>query len=303
MTQIRKVDMSPEGPQFSEIVQGYWRMAEWGMSSQEAVSFLKKHVELGITTVDHAHVYGSNPSCEDRFGQVLKRAPEMREQIEIVSKCGIELFDTRGERAVHFDSTPSAIVRSVETSLARLNIERLDVLLLHLPDFLMDVDAVAQTFDELKQSGKVKHFGVSNFASQQFSLLQSRLTEPLITNQVEINPLNLASIENGSLDQLYQHKVRPMAWSCLGGGRIFTEKSEQITRLKETLACIRDEIGAQGIDQVIYAWVRSLPSKPVAIIGSGEMARIESAVEALNFSLSRQQWYRIWVASKGLPLP
>jgi len=300
--QVKKVLMAPQGPEFSEVVQGYWRMGDWGMNSQEHLSFLKSHIELGITTVDHANVYGSSPSCEELFGNALKIDPSMRDQIEIVSKCGIELAaDDR--RVNHYDSTPVAIEKSVETSLTRLGIESLDVLLIHRPDWLMDVDAVAESFTGLTRSGKVQHFGVSNFTSAQYALLQSRLDAPLVTNQIEINPVNMGATTDGTLDQLQQHRVRPMAWSCLAGGSVFTEQSDQMTRLTTTLSDIANEIGAGSIDQVLYAWSMALPSKPVAIIGSGNIERVNAAVNSLKLTLSREQWYRIWVASNGYGVP
>lgn len=299
---INKVEMSPNGPEFSEIVQGYWRMGDWGMSTQEYLSFLKSHVQLGITTVDHANVYGGAPSCEELFGDVLKLDSGIRQKIQIISKCGIELLDD-GKHVNHYDSTPKAISQSVETSLSRLGIESLDVLLIHRPDWLMDVDAIAETFSTLKSAGKVQHFGVSNFTTSQFNLLQSRLDSPLITNQVEINPLNMQATTDGTLDLCQQLKVRPMAWSCLGGGRIFTESSEQMTRLNTTLNQVAEEIGASSIDQVLYAWVMCLPSKPVAIVGSGNIERVAAAVEALSLNLSQEQWYRVWCASTGHGVP
>ena len=238
---VNKVCMAPQGPEFSEVVQGYWRMGDWNRSAQEHLSFLKQHVELGVTTVDHAHVYGGKPSCEELFGQALALDPSIRDQIEIVSKCGIELV--RDERHVnHYDSTPSAITKSVETSLSRLGIGSLDVLLIHRPDWLMDVDAIAECFGSLKQSGKVQNFGVSNFTASQYALLQSRLDAPLVTNQVEINPLNMGVTTDGSLDILHQNRVRPMAWSCLAGGRIFSEASEQVVRLKTALDQVVKEL-------------------------------------------------------------
>ncbi len=303
MSRVEKIVMAPQGPEFSEIVQGYWRMGDWGMNSQQYLSFLKSHIELGITTVDHAHVYGAGPSCEELFGAALKLDPGVRGQIEIVSKCGIELVNDNGKNVNHYDSTPAAIKASVEISLSRLGIESLDVLLIHRPDWLMDVDAIAESFIELKASGKVQHFGVSNFTASQYALLQSRLDFSLVTNQVEINPINMGAISDGTLDQLHQNRVRPMAWSCLAGGRVFTEQSEQMARLNTTLTEIAEEIGAASIDQVLYAWCLALPSKPVAIVGSGNIERVEAAVDALKLTLSREQWYRIWVASTGYGVP
>lgn len=275
-------------------------MAEWGMTTQQQLSFLKQHIELGVTTVDHAPVYGGN-ACERMFGEALALDPTVRDQIKIVSKCGIypEQTSATNPRVSHYNSSKDAILTSVDESLSRLQVERLDVLLLHRPDLLMDADAAAEAFATLKAQGKVEHFGVSNFTPAQFELLQSRLETPLVTNQVEINPVNLHVTEDGTLDQLQQARVTPMAWSCLAGGRIFSEDSEQMLRLRQTLAGVGEEIGAASIDQVIFAWVRKLPSNPVPILGSGNIERVQTAVAALEFTLTQEQWYRIWVASKG----
>lgn len=301
---VAKVELTPNGQQFSELVQGYWRLADWHMSPQERLSFLKQHIELGITTVDHADIYG-NYSCEQLFGEALAIDPSLREQIEIVTKCDINLCsDLVPERKInHYDTSKQHIVNSVNNSLSRLNIDNIDVLLIHRPDVLMDADEVAEAFAELKQQGKVNHFGVSNFTPSQFDLLQSRLDAPLVTNQVEINPLNFEVAHDGTLDQLQMKRVKPMAWSCLGGGAIFSGLSEQQVRVRNELEAIREEVGAESIDQVIYAWVRRLPSNPLPIIGSGKIERVQTAVDALNITLTREQWYRVWVASKGHGVP
>lgn len=304
MKLVNKVQMSPQGPAFSRLVQGYWRMGEWGMNQQQRLTFLKQHIELGITTVDHAHVYG-NPSCESLFGEALRLEPSIRDGIEIVSKCGINLLGASAEKGqvVHYNFGKKSILDSVDTSLERLGVEHLDALLLHRPDFLMDADEVAEAFTQLKQSGKVVHFGVSNFNASQFSLIQSRLSDPLITNQVEINPLNFDVVSDGTLDQLQQLRIRPMAWSFLAGGRIFSEQSEQMTRLRSTLTELATELCAESIDQVVLAWVLRLASRPLVIVGSGKIERVRSAVQGLELSMDHEQWYRLWVASKGHGIP
>ncbi|PJC87302.1 oxidoreductase [Vibrio sp. HA2012] len=301
---VAKVQLSPKGPEFSELVQGYWRMAEWDMSPQERLSFLKQHIDLGITTVDHADIYG-NYECERLFGEGLALEKSIREKIQIVTKCDIKLCtDKFPERKVnHYDTGKKHILESVDHSLQRLNTENIDVLLIHRPDVLMDADEVAEVFAELKQSGKVTHFGVSNFTPRQFELLQSRLDIPLVTNQVEINPLNFDVAHDGTLDQMQMLRTRPMAWSCLAGGGIFSGESEQGVRVRHELETIRQEVGAATIDQVIYAWVRRLPAKPLPIIGSGKIERVKSATEALNIELTREQWFRVWGASKGHGVP
>ncbi|MCG6200518.1 aldo/keto reductase [Psychromonas antarctica] len=302
MIHVQKVLMAPNGPEFSQLVQGYWRLGEWNMTPQARLSFLKQHVELGISTVDNAAIYGDS---EVLFGEALKLDPAMREQIEIVSKFGINgVPQAVGEKRVsHYDSSKQSILTSTENSLKRLGVEQLDALLVHRPDFLMDADQVAEAFAELKASGKVKHFGVSNFTASQFDLLQSRLDLPLMTNQVEINPINLTVLEDGTCDQLQQYRVRPMAWSCLAGGGIFSEQTDQARRLRGTLTELADELGANSIEQVVFAWVLKHPSNPVALIGSGNIARVQESVGALTVQMTTEQWYRVWVASKGFAVP
>lgn len=301
---VSQVTMVAQQLHFSELVQGYWRLAEWGMTAQQRLTFIEQHLELGITTVDHADIYGGY-QCEALFGEALALKPSLRQQLQVVTKCDINLCNAKypQRRINHYDTSKQHIVDSVNNSLANLHVDNIDLLLIHRPDVLMDADEVASAFAELKQQGKVNHFGVSNFAPAQFDLLQSRLDQPLVTNQVEINPLNFEVAHDGTLDQLQMKRIHPMAWSCLAGGEIFTGSSEQHIRVRETLIEIAAEIGADSIDQVIYAWIRCLPSKPLAIIGSGNIERVRSAVEALGFSLSCEQFYRVWVAAKGHGVP
>lgn len=302
---VNKVTIAPQGPELSELVQGYWRLAEWGMTPQQRLDFLKAHVELGITTVDHADIYG-NYQCEQLFGEALALEPSMREQIQIVTKCDIKLCSEQfPERKInHYDTSAAHIYESVNNSLQRLGVDEIDVLLIHRPDVLMNADEVAEAFTELRKVGKVKHFGVSNFSPSQFDLLQSRLAKPLVTNQVEINPLNFDVAHDGTLDQMQRLAIQPMAWSCLAGGRLFSDAPDaQTARVIEVLEQLRDEIGAETIEQVVYAWVRTLPAKALPIIGSGKLQRVKQAVAALDMSLTREQWYRVWQASKGHAVP
>lgn len=302
MSFVEKVVMASEGPSFSKLIQGYWRLSDWKMSPQARLTFLKQHLELGISTIDNAAIYKNS---EVLFGEALKLDPSMRDKIEIISKFGINgITPATGEKRVsHYDSSKAAIIASTDNSLRRLGVEKLDALLVHRPDFLMDADQVAEAFCDLKKSGKVEHFGVSNFTPSQFRLLQSRLDKPLITNQVEVNPVNLDNIENGVLDQLQELRIRPMAWSCLAGGAICNSQSDQNLRLRVCLEIIAKEVGATSITQVIFAWVLKHPSKSVALIGSGKITRVHNAVAALTLKMNNEQWYRIWVASKGSPVP
>ena len=297
---ISRVDAAPGGFQLSEFIQGYWRLAEWNMSAAQRLDFLKQHLELGITSVDHADIYG-NYSCEQLFGEALALEPSLRQQLEIVTKCDIKLLSAKyPQRTVkHYDTSAAHIFASVETSSKNLNTDYLDLLLIHRPDPLMNADEVAETFVQLKASGKVRHFGVSNFTPYQFDLLQSRLGFSLVTNQVEVNPVNMFALDDGTLDQMQMKRIRPMIWSALGGGSVFTAQTEQANRLRTVLSNISEELGGAGLDQVIYAWLLKLPSQPLPIIGSGNIARVRAAVAAKELSLTREQWFQIWEASKG----
>ena len=297
MSLVSKVSLNDNGRPFSKLIQGYWRMASWQRTAQQHLSFLKSHMELGITTVDHAHVYGS-PSCESLFGEALKLQPSIRNDIEIITKCGI-VPPSSSTGIAYYDSSPKHIIESVDTSLSRLGIEQIDLLLIHRPDWLMNADEVAETFETLQRSGKVAYFGVSNFNASQFDLLQSRWKEPLLTNQIEINPFNLTTLEDGTLDHLQQNRIKPMAWSCLGGGDLFQSTSQQAQRIKETLHQIAEELDTPQIEPVLYAWLLKLPSQPLPILGTGQLERIHYAVEGLSLSLTQEQWYRILGAIKG----
>ena len=297
---VQRITLAPQGPQFSRFVMGYWRLMEWNMSARQLLSFIEEHLALGVTTVDHADIYGGY-QCEAAFGEALKLAPALRKRMEIVSKCGIATTANPEHVIGHYITDRSHIIHSAEQSLRNLATDHLDVLLIHRPDPLMDADEVAEAFLVLHQSGKVRHFGVSNFTPAQFSLLQSRLPFTLVTNQVELSPVYQPLLLDGTLDQLQQLRVRPMAWSCLGGGRLFSDDAFQ--PLREELARVAQELNAATIEQVVYAWVLRLPSQPLPIIGSGKIERVRSALEAENLSMSRQQWFRIRKAALGYDVP
>ena len=292
--------IAPQGPSFSPLIAGYWRLMEWGMTPQHVVQFIEHHLALGITTVDHADIYGDY-QCEAAFGAALRLAPGLREKLQIVTKCGIATRAKPEHRIGHYITEASHILHSAENSLRHFHTDYLDLLLIHRPDPLMDADEIAEAFTALHQSGKVRHFGASNFTTSQFTLLQSRLPFSLVTNQLEISPLEQTSLLDGSLDQCQQNRIRPMAWSCLGGGRLFNDPHYQ--PLRDELEQVKQEIGASNIEQVVYAWVMKLPSRPLPIIGSGKIERVKEAVGACQLTLDRQQWFRIRKAAIGYDVP
>lgn len=200
----------------------------------------------------------------------MKLAPHLREKMQIVTKCGIATTARAENTLGHYITDSDHIIASAEQSLKLLATDHIDLLLIHRPDPLMNADDVAEAFKKLHHSGKVRHFGVSNFTPAQFSLLQSRLPFTLATNQVEISPVHQLLLLDGTLDQLQQLRIRPMARSCLGGGRLFND--DEFQPLRNELAVIAQELNAQSIEQVVYAWILRLPSQPLPIIGSGKLS-------------------------------
>jgi len=297
-----RVSMTVEELKVSRFIAGFWRQNSWGFSDTELQAYIESLLELGVTTMDHAFVYRS----ESQFGRVLASAPHLRDRMEIISKFGIRPtgFGEPGAQKInHYDSSPEYLARSVEATLSDLNTAYLDVLLVHRPDYLMNAEELAAAFKDLKAQGKVRFFGVSNFSSSQFELLQSACDFPLVTNQVEFSPASLEPLENGVLDQCQRLRVNPMLWSCLGGGRLLTGKDARSVRIRNALGSVADEVGADSLDQVIYAWVLSLPCNTLPIIGSGKINRVKRALSAENIRLDREQWYSIWEASTGHPVP
>ncbi|MFG1172676.1 aldo/keto reductase family oxidoreductase [Erwiniaceae bacterium CAU 1747] len=297
---LKAVRIAPQGPEFSPMVMGYWRLMEWQMSPQRLNGFIEQHLELGITTVDHADIYGDY-QCEAAFGKALRLQPSLRERLQLVTKCGIATTAKADNALGHYRTDAKNIRQSAENSLSYFDTDYLDLLLIHRPDPLMNADEVAEVFLQLHQSGKVKHFGVSNFTPSQFSLLQSRLPFTLVTNQVEISPIHQEPLLDGTLDQCQQIRIRPMAWSCLGRGEIVTQPQYQ--PLRDELERVREEIAAENIEQVIYAWIMALPSRPLPIIGSGKIERVRSAAAAASLSADRQQWFRLRKAALGFDVP
>ncbi len=304
--QVKRVQMSANGPEVSRFVAGYWRLNSWGLNSQQILRFIEQHLELGISTVDHAMVYRS----EQLFGEALALQPGLREKLELISKCGIRPagFGPLGAEAVnHYDSSKAAIIESVEASLNNLQTEYLDLLLIHRPDFLMHPAEIAETFLSLKQAGKVRYFGVSNFTAPQFELLQSavqkRIPEGLVTNQIEFSPYHLQALEDGTLEQCHRHNISPMLWSCLAGGRLLAPEDDRGELLKQSLQLVADELNLADIEAVAYAWVLTPPHNSLPLLGTSKIDNMRKAIAGDTISLSREQWYRIWEASKGHPVP
>ena len=299
-----RVQLTDKGPEFSRLALGLWRLAAWDMTTADIVRLIEDCLELGITTFDHADIYGSY-TCERIFGAALKEAPRLRDNMQLVTKCGIKLIsENRPDHAVkHYDTSAAHIVASAENSLRALNTDRIELLLIHRPDPFMDPDQVAEAFSELSASGKVLHFGVSNFTPSQFELLASRVGVPLVTNQIEFSVMHVEPLFDGTIDTCQRHRVAPMAWSPLGGGKLFRGEDERAARLRSVLTEIGQSHGGKPIDQVALAWLLRHPAGTVPVLGTGKLERVRSAVEAEAIELSREQWFTILAASRGEDVP
>jgi predicted oxidoreductase len=301
---ILQVDLAVGGPSCSRIALGLWRLSSWGLSEEHLVDLIHASLDLGVTTFDHADIYGDY-TCEQLFGRALALSPALRERMQLVTKCGIKLVSTsRPQHTIHhYDTSRQHILASVENSLRVLRTDRIDVLLIHRPDPLMDPDAVAEAFGLLRQAGKVLHFGVSNFTPSQFELLASRLDFPLVTNQVELSVMNMQVLHDGTVDHCHRLGISPMAWSPLGGGRLFHDDSQQAMRLRRALRTVGQSLGGASMDQVALAWILTHPARIVPVLGTGQLERIQKAARAAAIELTREQWFNIWRASTGQEVP
>ena len=287
----------------SRFTLGLWRAKEWGYTTEQLSNLVTQSLELGITTFDHADIYGKY-ECESIFGNVLRENPRLRQKMQIVTKCGIKLVSPKfPDHTMHcYDTTKSHIIKSAEHSLQNLSTDYIDILLIHRPDPFMNADETADALYELKKSGKVLHFGVSNFLPHQFSLLQSRLAFPLITNQIEVSVLCTEHFDNGNIDFLQEKRISPMVWSPFAGGRMFWDNNDQANRVRNVLSEIAYKYQVE-IDAIVSAWLLVHPVNFIVVLGSGKIDRIKSAVKGLEIQLTREEWFKIWIASKGNDVP
>ena len=285
----------------SRVVAGVMKWGIWGHNFDRAgfERLIQGSLDCGVTTFDHADIYG-HYTTEAAFGEVLRQAPGLRDRMELVTKCGIRLTTPNrpDNRVKAYEVTADYIRESAERSLRNLHTDYLDLLLIHRPTPLLDPDEVATTLQALVASGKVRHVGVSNFTPAQFALLHDRIT--LLTNQVEISALHDSPLTDGTLDQCLLHRIRPMAWSPLGGGAYFGERpSPAAARLKRAFAGLRERYAGATDDQLLLAWLLKHPAGILPVLGTGKVARIEAAVAALGIELDSQDWFIIWEAARG----
>lgn len=287
-----------------EIIVGTMRLGVWGanLDIKGYQAFIEAAFDLGLTQFDHADIYG-HYTTEAAFGAAFSQTAIPRESVQFITKCGINLVCP--ERA-HFkiksyNTSREHIIQSVENSLKNLQTDYIDTLLIHRPDYLLDPEEIAKTISQLKASGKVKAFGVSNFTTAQFDLLHSYT--PLCTHQMEVSIHQRQAFDDGTLEQCMQNKIRPTAWSPLGGGALFqATEEEQIIRIKSVAKNICDKHQIE-LDQLLLAWIMRHPSGIIPVVGTSKVSRLASAKKALETNLSREEWYELWSAATGTEVP
>lgn len=288
----------------SRIVAGVMNWGIWvaNLSTKSVQTLIEQCVDLGINSFDHADIYG-NYTTEKLFGDALKQSGINRSQIQIITKCGIIMpCNNRPKYEIKsYSSSTAHIFESVNNSLQNLNTDYIDLLLIHRPSPILDPEIVGDAFLKLKNQGKVRHFGASNFPPGKFNMLNKFV--PLVTNQIEASILHLDPFEDGTLDNAILRSIKPMAWAPLGGGALFQKSKEydfvmQRARLSEVAQKYE-----WTLDEMAYKFLLHHPSTILPVCGSSKIERIKVAVDSLNGKISDEQWFEIWVASAGSNVP
>jgi predicted oxidoreductase len=297
----------PNGRSLSRMAYGVWRLSEaTDHSVNTNLARIDTCLAQGITTFDHADIYG-NYSCEALFGQAIKARPSLKDQIEIVTKTDIMLLSDKwpNTRAKHYDTSPAHVTASVERSLSRIDVDVIDLLLIHRTDPLMDAQALGACLDGLIDSGKLRGVGVSNFMPWDVDLLQSCMKHTLQANQIELGLLNPAPFINGQLAHAQQHRMQVMAWSPLGGGRLHSQAGTPGTAAARLAIKLETLARAAGTDTtaVAMAWLMHHPVGVVPVMGSNQLDRIARFGDATRVPMDRQTWYELYELANGHEVP
>jgi len=285
---------------FSRIISGTMTWGEWGskFSKNEMQYLLEETVDLGINTFDHADIYGGY-TTESAFGAAFKSSAVKRDAVFFISKCGIQMpCEARPLAVKHYDYSAAHIRMSVENSLRNLNTDYLDVLLLHRPSPLMHAETIAKITQELKQEGKIKQLGVSNFTPSQMQLIQKEVA--LEWNQLECSLTHEDGFFDGTLDHMKIHDIGAMAWSPLGN--YFKENGTKKERISKCMRSLCEKYNCKE-DQLLLAWLVYPPAKIYPVVGTTSAKRLASSIAALDIPLERMDWFLLLEASMGEPLP
>ena len=308
---MRYITLGQDDKELSEIVLGMMRIED--KSVKEVEELVETALSVGINAFDLADIYGRG-RCEELLGLVLKNRPDLREEMWIQSKCGIRI-----EEFTYFDFSKDYIIKSVDGILQRLKIDHLDSLLLHRPDALMESDQVAEAFDLLYKQGKVRNFGVSNQNPMMMELLKKDVKQPLAVNQLQLSAaftpgfesgfhVNMedsqAAMRDGSIFEYCKlHDVVIQAWSVLQfgyfkGNFVGNEKFQALNQVLDRLAI---KYGVTP-STIAISWILRYPAKMQAVVGTTNPKHLREVSQAVNFSLTRKEWYEIYLAA-GNNLP
>jgi predicted oxidoreductase len=289
---LNKINLSQSDFLISRLVLGMWRIN--AIESDQLDILLKTAIEQGISTFDHADIYGGY-TCEEAFGKWMAKNTSERENIQLISKCGIKLIsENRPENGVkHYDTSKAHIIHSVERSLKNLKTDYLDMLLLHRPDPLLNPEEVNDAFQALYHSGKVRHFGVSNFSPAQYEFLSENSSLPLLTNQIEISIFKSEPLFDGTLDFFQNKNTHLMAWSPLGG----MNNIQSIIENKLLIDLAKNY--KLKVGDLVLAWLLHHPALIIPVIGTMNTERLKNAVNVTEITLDRQDWYTILEIVRG----
>ena len=292
--------LGTSGVSVSPIAWGMWRLAEGGRSADDAARLVHAALDAGITLLDTADIYGFDGTggfgdAEALLGKVLASEPALRSRMVLASKGGII-------PPLPYDQSAEYLAAAIDASLARLQVERIDLWQIHRPDILAHPQEVARVLDDAVAAGKISLLGVSNFTMPQIAALNHFLGHKLVTTQPEINPLRITCFENGELDQAMMLGLTPLAWSPLGGGRLLNPES---VRDKAVAAALDKVAAGQGVSRsaAAYSWLMAHPAGIIPIIGSQQAERIAEGAASVKLRWSREDWYAVLVAARGEPLP
>lgn len=277
----------------------------WGMwrsngSAQEIAECLHAALDAGIDLIDTADIYGFDGSAgfgeaEEKLGHLLRSEPGLRQRITLATKGGIM-------PPLPYDQSREYMTSALDASLARLGTDVIDLYLIHRPDILTHPQELARFLDDAIASGKVRGVGVSNFTAAQIETLTAFLDAPLTATQPEISPLRIVPIDNGEMDQAMRLGLVAMAWSPLGGGRLMQPETARDKAVATALDTVAEELGTTRALSA-YGWLMAHPAGIVPIVGSQRPARIAEAATATGQRWTREQWYRVFAAARGEPLP
>lgn len=284
----------------SPVIAGVMNWGDWHakFNPAQTAELINHCVSNGITTFDHADIYGGYTTEAD-FGKGFAQSGIKREDIQLISKCGIQhTLGNRNNAVKHYDYSKEYIIWSAENSLKFLQTDYLDVLLLHRPSPLMHPDEIAEAVTKLKQEGKIKAFGLSNFTNSQTDLIRTR--NEVFCNQIEFSATALQPMLDGSLDYMMVNNIKPLAWSPVGS--VFKENTAQTERLRKLLTGFAEKYGVTE-DVILFAWIMQHPAGIIPVSGSTSAERLKNQMKATTVKLELMDWFAIWTESTGHKVP